>query len=672
MTTQSYDLVIVGSGISGAIVAYQLGKQGKKVLILEAGQAVPVDRSGYMSTFFKANAKTPESPYPPTTQDPKASTPDNPLGLPNPALENVPRYTVLQVRAWRKPDQCYFIYPPQPLGLQGDSPEALFAFASSYERIGGGTTWHWLGTSLRLFPSDFELKTRYGQGVDWPGGKTFYQTLVPYYEKATNEIGVAGDKIALDKLYTQFGVEPSGTYGPSYNYPMPPILESQVDAVFGQITTLTVDGNPVYTTPTPQGRNSLPGDRRQCAGNTNCIPICPIQAKYDATVTLNNALQTGNVDIRYRTVANNIRVDETTGEIIGIDYITYDDHLGPQTGTGTAVGTKYLLAAHAIETPRLLLMSNKNKHFPQGVANSSGQVGRNLMDHVMYLAWGLAKDPVYAYRGPLATSGFESLRDGAFRKNRSAYRIEIGNEGWQWAANDPYTTLADFVFGQNSSQLNGNSVNQQGQPLRFNPALPANSQLFGEQLVNTLNAVYIRQVRLGYLIEQLPDPDNRVQLSSTEKDHLGLPRPQVTYRIRSDYERDAFVSAKAVSTEIFKAIGATEYTTVPRAPVLYGTAGKVTATNFQYQGNNFTFYGAGHIVGTYRMGDKKADSVLNARQQSWDHSNLYMVGSGVFPTVATGNPTLTIAALAFQAADNILADLNKSNAGAEKAVAGAP
>ena len=670
MTTQTYDLVIVGSGISGSIVAYQLGKQGKKVLILEAGQEVPVDRSGYMRTFFKANAKTPESPYPPTTQDPQASTANNPLGLPNPALENVPRYTVLQVRAWRKPDQCYFIYPPQPLGLKGDSPEALFAFASSYERIGGGTTWHWLGTSLRLFPSDFELKTRYGHGVDWPGGQAFYQTLVPYYEKATNEIGVAGDKIALDKLYTQFGVEPSGTYGANYNYPMPPIVESQVDAVFGQITTLTIDGNPVYTTPTPQGRNSLPGDRRQCAGNTNCIPICPIQAKYDATVTLNNALQTGNVDIRYRTVANNIRVDDTTGEIIGIDYITYDDHLGPQTGTGTAVGTKYLLAAHAIETPRLLLMSNKNKNFPNGVANSSGQVGRNLMDHVMYLAWGLAKDPVYAYRGPLATSGFESLRDGAFRKNRSAYRIEIGNEGWQWAANDPYTTLADFVFGQNSSQLNGNSVNQQGQSLRFNPALPANSQLFGEQLVNTLNAVYIRQVRLGYLIEQLPDPDNRVQLSTTERDHLGLPRPQVTYRIRNDYERNAFVSAKAVSTEIFKTIGATEYTTVPPAPVLYGTAGEVTATNFQYQGNNFTFYGAGHIVGTYCMGDKKTNSVLNARQQSWDHSNLYMVGSGVFPTVATGNPTLTIAALAFQAADNILADLDKSGAGAEKAAAG--
>ncbi|MDF3981654.1 GMC family oxidoreductase [Luteibacter sp. PPL201] len=662
MSAQTYDVVIVGSGISGSIVAYELGRQGKKVLILEAGQAVPVDRSGYMNTFFKSNAKTPESPYPPTVQDPGASTPGNPLGLPDPSLENVPRYTVLQINSWRKPEQCYFTYPPQAPGLSGDSPDVLFAFASSYERIGGGTTWHWLGTSLRHFPHDFELKSRYGQGVDWPGGPAFYQALVPYYEKATDEIGVAGDKTAMDRIYTQFDVEPSGTYGPAYDYPMPPIVASLVDNLFASVANMTVDGNPLYPSPTPQGRNSLPGDRRQCAGNTNCIPICPIQAKYDATVTLANALQTGNVDIRYQTVASNIRVDGATNDIAGIDYITYDDHLGPATGTGTATGTIYLLAAHAIETPRLLLMSNKNANFPNGVANSSDTVGRHLMDHVMYLAWALAKDPVYAFRGPLSTSGYESLRDGAFRSQRSAYRIEVGNEGWQWAANDPYTTLADFVFGQNASQLNGDSVNARGQPLRFNPTLPANSQLFGEQLVETLNGVYIRQIRLGYLIEQLPDPDNRVQLSSTATDHLGLPRPEVTYRIRSDYEREAFVSAKAVSTAIFDAIGATEYTTTPAAPVLYGTPDEVTPTNFQYKGNPFTFYGAGHIVGTYRMGDDRTTSVLNARQQSWDHANLYMVGSGVFPTVATGNPTLTIAALAFQAADHILADLGHTPA----------
>lgn len=658
MSEKNYDLVIVGSGIAGALVAYQLGKQGKQVLILEAGKPVPVDRSGYMETFFKANAKTPESPYPPTTQNPAAATTDNPLGLPDPGTENTPRYTVLQIGAWRNPKQCYFDYTPQPEGLKGDSLDATFAFASSYERIGGGTTWHWLGTCLRLFPNDFTLKTTYGQGVDWPGGQTFYQALVPYYEKATNEIGVSADKAAVDKLYTQFGVSPSGEYGPDYDYPMPGIDESMVDAAFAKVDDeFQVDGNPVYTTPTPQGRNSRPGDRRQCAGNTNCIPICPIQAKYDATVTLGDALQTGNVDIRYQTVASNIRVDDDTDEISGIDYISYDEQTGDATGKGTVTGTKYLLAAHAIETPKLLLMSDQNKNFPNGVANSSDQVGRNLMDHIMYLAWGLTKDPVYAFRGPLSTSGFESLRDGAFRSQRSAYRIEIGNEGWQWAANDPFTTLADFVFGQNTNQLNGDSVNEHGEKLRFNPKLPAHSKLFGKALVDTLNGIYVRQVRLGYLIEQLPDPENRVQLSKTEKDHLGLPRPRITYGIRQNYERNGFVSAKQVSTEIFKQMGATEYTKAPPAPVFYGKANEITATNFQYQGNNFTFFGAGHIVGTYRMGDSKDKSVLNARMQSWDHGNLYMAGSGVFPTIATGNPTLTIAALALQVADNILEDL---------------
>src|SRR5690606_17834002 len=97
MSTPEYDLVIVGAGIAGAIVAYQLGLQGKQVLILEAGGEVPADRSGYMKTFFKANAKTPESPYPPTTQNGVPATPDNPLGLPDPSTENVPRYTVLQI-----------------------------------------------------------------------------------------------------------------------------------------------------------------------------------------------------------------------------------------------------------------------------------------------------------------------------------------------------------------------------------------------------------------------------------------------------------------------------------------------------------------------------------------------------------------------------------------------
>ncbi len=660
-TNTEYDVIIVGSGISGAIVAYKLGQAGKKVLIIEAGPKIPADRSPYMETFFKANAKTPESPYPPATQSAVPSTADNPLGLPDPGEENTPRYTVLQIDSWRKPKQSYFDFQQQAQDItNGDDPRANFAYGSSYERIGGGTTWHWLGTSLRFLRNDFQLNKKYGVGVDWPSadGQDFYDYLVPYYEKATKEINVAGDKKAMDQLYTQFNGPQ--TYGPDYDYPMPGILESLVDEEFANnVKGMSIDGEPVYVTPTPQGRNSRPGERRQCAGNTNCIPICPIQAKYDATVTIARALQTGNVDILYQHVASKVLLDPDTDEVSGIECITYAEKNGPATGTKVFTGKRYVIAAHAIESPKLMLMS-KTEKFPNGAANSSGQMGRNLMDHIMYLGWGLTKDPVYPYRGPLSTSGIESARDGAFRSERAAYRIEIGNEGWQWATGDPFTTLGDFVFGLNNTQTNGKKINAQGKNLQFNPSLGENASLFGKELVETLNGIYTRQIRLGYLIEQLPYEGNQVMLSESLTDNLGLPRPKVNYQIPEDYVRNAFVSAKKVTTDIFDQIGATEYTEDPGDPVFYDNGkDKLTSTNFQYQGDNFKFYGAGHIVGTYRIGDDPSNSVLNYKQRSWDHKNLYMVGSGVFPTLTTANPTLTIAAMSFSAADNILADLNK-------------
>jgi len=675
-TTTNYDAIIVGSGIAGAIVAYKLGQAGKKVLILEAGPKIPTDRSNYMDTFLKANIKSPESPYPPSTQNAIPSSEENPLGLPDPGEENTPRYTVLQINSWRKPKQSYFDFQQQQDNLKGDSPQANFAYGSSYERIGGGTTWHWLGTSLRFLPNDFKLKTKYGVGVDWPtaaNNQDFYDYLVPYYEQATIEINVAGSKVAMDKLYTQF--DDQQTFGPNYNYPMPEIVESLVDEEFANnVTSMKIDNEPVYVTSTPQGRNSRAGERRQCAGNTNCIPICPIQAKYDATVTIARALQTGNVDILYQHVVSKVLLDPVTDEVNGVEYITYDTQTGKATGTDTATAKKYVMAAHAIETPKLMLMSATDK-FPNGAANSSGQMGKNLMDHIMYLAWGLSKDPVFPYRGPLSTSGIESVRDGAFRKavydangklieGRAAYRIEIGNDGWSWAAGDPFTTLGDYVFGQNNSHTNATATNSQGKNLKFNTALGDNSKLFGKELVATLNGIYTRQIRLGYLIEQLPYEGNSVELSKNLKDNLGLPRPKINYQIPADYERNAFVSAKKVSTDIFNEIGATEYTQDPGAPVFYEEEGgkPLTAANFQYEGNNFIFYGAGHIVGTYRIGTEKSNSVLNYRQQSWDHSNLYMIGSGVFPTLTTANPTLTIAAMSFSAADNILEDLNSESA----------
>ena len=230
-------------------------------------------------------------------------------GLTDPGTVNAGRPTVLTLDAsnWQDPKQAYLIQ------------KGPLAFASTYDRVGGGTTRHWLGTSLRFVPNDFTMKTTYGREIDWPFG---YSTLEPWYGKAEWEIGVSANKADQDYL----GI----TFGANYNYPMPGIPMSMVDdAVSSGVNGLTIDSISLSVSPTPQGRNSQPyQSRRVCAGNTNCIPICPIQAKYDASVTMNDALQTGNVQVRYRSVANNIVVG-ANGRISQIDYITYERGQGP-------------------------------------------------------------------------------------------------------------------------------------------------------------------------------------------------------------------------------------------------------------------------------------------------------------------------------------------------------
>lgn len=609
--TTHYDVVIVGAGVAGAMIAKQLGLAGKNVLILESGAGLPPNINAFMERFYTSTAKVPEAPYTPDLFNPPGSN-----TLTNPSMQNAARATVLTLDAsnWQDPNQSYLIQ---------SGPNA---FASTYERIAGGTMRHWLGTSLRFVPNDFKMKTVYGQLVDWP---ITYNNLEPWYGKAEAEIGVSAN--VKDQAY--LGI----TFPPHYHYPMPPIPPSLVDnAVTQAVTGMTFDGNPVTVSSTPAGRNAQPYQgRRVCAGNTNCIPICPIQAKYDPSVTLNAALDTGNVTLWMQTVASNIVVDNNNN-VSQIDYIQYTQPGGPATGKGSVSATLYVLAAHAIETPRLLLLSTNNGRTPHGVANSSGQVGRNLMDHPLYLAWGLTPEMVFGYRGPLATSGIESLRDGAFRRQRAAFRIEIGNEGWNFPIGDPYTTTLDFINGMNVSQLNP--------PVSDGSAPPA---LWGSDLVAALNHTLSRQFRLGFLVEQSPDQNNCVSLSTTP-DHLGLPRPQIHYQL-SDYTKYGIVAAKQAADAIFQRMHVTQFTQTPAAndPTSFEIDIDGKATRLKY-------FGSGHIVGTYRMGGHPKTSVVNPQQRSWDHPNLYLVGSGVFPTVATGNPTLTLTALALQAAQNIL------------------
>jgi glucose dehydrogenase len=602
-----YDVVIVGSGIAGGLIALKLGQAGKQVLVLEAGDSVPANINEEMDRFYRTSAKVPESPYTPELSK-------------DPSTVAAGRPTVLSLSSaddWRNPSKSYLIQT-------GTVP-----FSSTYERIAGGTSVHWLGTCLRLLPNDFKIE--FPNGAKWPK-EINYQTLESCYHRAEQEIGVSGLK--EEQAYTKEMFF-------SGDYPMPAIPKSLVDqfietAISGMKLGYGIEGKDteLNVRSTPAARNSQPfKNRRTCAGNTNCIPICPIQAKYDPTITLRDAQATGKVEFRYRAVACEVVVGENE-QIDHIEYWPYDEK-GKKIGDKPVPvsGRIYVIAAHAIETPRLLLMSTAQGKRPQGVANSSGQVGRNLMDHPMYVPWGLLPQSAFPYRGPLSTSGIEDLRDGDFRNQRASFRIEIGNEGWNFAVGgDPNITTVDLVNGLNNSLVN-----------------PNYDVLYGPNLVGKLRDVLTRQFRIGFLIEQEPEEKNRVTLSK-HKDGLDLPRPEVYYSL-SDYTIRGFAAAKKAADAIFARLNATDYT---RIPDKQDPTAIELPPNEAGRRERIRFMGAGHIIGTYRMGGDSKTSVVNSDQRSWDHDNLYLVGSGVFPTSATANPTLTIAALCLRTADKIL------------------
>jgi glucose dehydrogenase len=614
------DVAIVGAGFAGALIAKELNKDPKKpveVVILEAGAPIPPNINDYMERFYTARFKVPESPYTPEVVDAN----DN---LIDPSKVNAGRPTVLSLLPkgsfgdWTEPKKSYLIQ-------KGPRP-----FASTYNRVAGGTQ-HWLGTCLRFVPADFRMKTKYPsvpQFVDWPIG---YDDLNDWYGKAEWELGVSADVQEQAFLGIKFP--------DTYKYPMPKIPRSLVDAAVAQaLRSLSKDDTAfleMETSPTeirvrnlPAARNSQPyKGRRACAGNTNCIPICPIQAKYDPTITLNEATETGHVRIFDRHVANEIVVGEN-GRISQINFIQY----APPRTNGCVKAKIYVIAANAIETPRLLLMSKHPDPKVNGVANSSDMVGRNLMDHPYYVAWGLTPTPVYPYRGPLITSGIGDLCDGPFRNKRGAFRVDIGNEGWNFViGGDPNVTSLDFVNGMNATTLNDGSPRK---------------ALFGRELVEKLGDVFTRQFRIGFLVEQTPDLENRVTLSEI-RDGLGLRRPEISYNL-SDYTRQGIVAAHRMKNLLFSKMGVKDCTkeVEKNEPSRFEELidDKIVALSYG---------GAGHIMGTCRMGSKKDNSVVNSDQQSWDHDNLYLVGSSTFPTGATANPTLTIAALALRAAEHI-------------------
>lgn len=596
-----YDVVIVGAGISGAILSHELGKQGFKILVLEAGKTKDFNYPSYLDyldTFYTALAKVPDSPYP---RNPNAPQPD-----------------VLDIQAITpdKPDKKGYFVQMGPL-----------PYGSTYTRVPGGTTMHWLGTCLRMLPEDFKLQSNYGHGLDWP---ISYDDLLPYYEMAEREIGVSANVDEQKYLTLKFT--------PGYEYPMHKIPQSYLDQKLAEgVAGMTISYNgvehDVFVSSTPQGRNSIPNENydggkgytpvgavgnpdlgMRCEGNTSCVPICPVQAKYNALKTLSKALDTGNVTLLTQSVASEVLLGEN-GLVNGILYKAYTEPGSPEHTVHVARGTKYVLAAHAVENAKLLLQS--------GITSSSGLVGKNLMDHPVMNTWALMPEKVWGYRGPLSTSGIESLRGGEFRHERSAFRIEIGNDGWNWAAGDPYNLVINLVDNENQ---------------------------FGKKLKDSINAVGPRQFRMGFLMEQIPQETNRVTIDPNYTDHLGNCRPVIHYDL-PDYVRKGMQVATETAEQIYARIGAENHTSY---------SPKTDATYLEYEGQGYAYGGAGHFAGTHIMGTTPDNSVVDSYQRSWDHDNLYLNGCGSFPTVGTSNPTLTMTALTFRTADHLAKELKKA------------
>ena len=646
---KTYDVVVVGSGVVGAtfakVVAEQANRDGKAVsiLILEAGRRGGLagqSYQAYVDRYHSALAKVPDAPYP-----------------------NVPNAPAPAILDFLKPvsDRYY--------RQTGKLP-----FGSNNTRALGGSTLHWLGVSLRMMRRDFRMAEDYGVGVNWPIG---YDDLKAYYEMAEWELGVAAN--AADQLQIS-GVQ-AGDFG-EYEYPMQRIPQSYGDALLsralGQDFTFSLWSAPRYPVrlvPIPQARNSTPtagaqdprrylaasrsaetyrpygaaddpvtGIGQRCEGNSSCIPICPSRAKYTALKTISQLQDLSkkrgiSVDIVTKAVASTIHIGVASGRVTHITYKRYENGDLPYAVEHEARAKRFVLAASAIENAKLLLAS-RTVEIPGGVANESGQVGKNLMDHPFMLTWALMPEgtEVGPFRGPGATSDIP-IRDGTFRKKHAAFRTDVANWGWNLPEGAPYTDLERLIDpGAFEATYAGKGPHRQ-----LLPSKP----LFGEALRKQLRGTVQRQIRLGFLLEQLPSERNQITIDDDWRDQLGIHRPVLNYDI-DEYTRRGMEQARRLSRNIFRQVDAVDYTDYSLS---IGHRIKTPT------GCEFKYIGAGHIMGTHRMGRDRNDSVVDESQRSWDHDNLYIMGCGSMPTTGTSNPTLTAVALAIKSARELYCDL---------------
>ncbi|PTW47784.1 GMC family oxidoreductase [Rhodovulum kholense] len=429
----------------------------------------------------------------------------------------------------------------------------------------GGTTTHWAGASLRFQDHEWKGKTTYGpvQGanlLDWPIDAA---EMEPWYDLAEKKLGV------------------TRTNG------LPGLPGNNNYKVF-EAGALALGYKEVST-----GRmaiNSVERDGRvSCQQTGFCFQGCKWGAKWSSAYTdIPRGEETGNLEVRDRSHAARI-LHDATGKVTGVEYFDAEGTLQMQKARIVCV------AGNSFESPRLLLNSASSM-FPDGLANSSGQVGRNYMRHMTGSVYATFEKPVRMWRG---TTMAGIIRDEA--------------------RHDP---SRGFVGGYEFETLS------LGLPFMAAFLDPGG---WGREFTSALDA-YETMAGMWIVGEDMPQETNRVTLNHDVTDQHGLPVVDVHF---DDHPNDRAMRAHAYAQgrAIYEAVGATR--TFPTPP-----------------------YPSTHNLGTNRMSENPRDGVVNRWGQTHDVSNLFVSDGSQFTTGAAENPTLTIVALAIRQADHIAREMS--------------
>jgi choline dehydrogenase-like flavoprotein len=538
---------VIGSGICGSLVAERLAKTGASILILEAGPRIT--RNQLVLYYRNAPRKGDwMAPYPPSRWAPHPTYEADWGSATDQDKPNVAR------QGSNEQGNGYLVQA-------GPTP-----YPAEYIRVVGGTTWHWAAHMWRLLPNDFRIRSLYGVGKDWP---VTYDELDPYYQEGEERTGVSG--------------APNTGSPRAQPFPMEPVAEPWAMRRFRE--RLEPGGYPVVANTTARNSRAYDG-RPPCCGANNCQPICPVDAQYHGGLAAASAEAAG-AKLLANAVVYRIEPD-AGGRIAAVHYFD------PDRVSHRVTGKSFVLAANGIESPKLLLMSVSDR-YPNGIANGSGMVGRNLMDHPSSSLTFDAEDELWLGRGPQSPASINTFRDGPFRSEHAAFRLDFTNISQVRSATEDLITAG----------------------------------VYGPELEKQLRYRAAHQCNVKNVPEVLPHPDNRVVLSD-RKDDLGLPMPQVHFAL-GDYLHKCMDVAKQEYTRIAELMGGTNLRFTPER---------------EYANNQ-------HIMGTLSMGNDPRDSVVDGFGRAHDHENLFIAGTGIMPTGATVNPTLTALALAFRTADQI-------------------